>query len=84
MGFARSKAFWLREPIRKQLWDELGLLCDAFATTILPISHFDRATPKVQVNAFDAALGRMDVQDLKSKVRQQILCCTSGPSYLDS
>jgi hypothetical protein len=29
-------------------------------------------------------LGRMNVQDLKSKVRQQILCCTRGPSYLDS
>jgi hypothetical protein len=80
----RSKASWLRKPIRKQLWDELGLLCDAFATTILPVSHLDEGTPREQVNAFDVALGRMDVQDVKSKVRQQIVCCTSGPSYLDS
>jgi hypothetical protein len=79
----RSKASWLREPIRKQLWDELGLLCDAFATTILPISHLDQGTPREQVNAFDAALGRMNVQDLKSKVTQQILSCTPGPSYLE-
>jgi len=80
----RSKISWLRRSVRKRLWDELGLLCDAFATTVLPISHLDQDTPKEQVNAFDAALGRMDFQDLKSKIRQQILCCTPGSSYLDS
>jgi hypothetical protein len=78
----RSNTSWLRKSVRKQLWSELGLLCDAFAPTTLPIPHLDQDTPREQVNAFDEVLGRIDVQDLKSRVRQQILCCTSGPGNL--
>jgi hypothetical protein len=80
----RSKTSWLRESIRKKLWDELGLLCDAFGTTILPISYLDQDTPRERVRTFDESLGRMDLQDLQSKVRQQILRSALGPSYLDS
>ena len=79
----RDKTSWLRRSIERQLWDELGPLCEAFATTILPCRSIDENTSREQVGIFEAALSKVDFSHLKEMIYQQILEGTAGPSYID-
>jgi len=64
---------WLRKSVEKQLLDELGPLCEAFATTTLPFCWIDESTPKEQVKAFDLALANIRFENVRAKLRRQIL-----------
>jgi hypothetical protein len=69
----RGKFSWLRRSIRKELWDELGLFCDVFATTTVPLRWVDDQASEEQIRVFDSALGSIRFDNIKASLRQQIL-----------
>jgi hypothetical protein len=69
----RGKFSWLRRSIRKELWDELGLFCDVFATTTVPLRWVDDKASEEQIRVFDSALGSIRFDSIKASFRQEIL-----------
>jgi hypothetical protein len=71
---ARSRFAWMARKIEQQLWNELGLVCELFATTIVPIgpAYVDEKTPLESVQKFDLALSSIDFDELKPRIVKQI------------
>lgn len=69
----RRKGSWLRRSVEKDLVEELGLVCELFATTVGPIRWIDEGTPIEQVKTFHSALKSIRFDNVVREVREQIL-----------
>jgi hypothetical protein len=70
----RSRFAWIKRDIETELWKELGLVCELFATTIVPIGPgwIDENTADERIRKFDSALLSIDFDKLKDRVVGQI------------